>query len=89
MSTINEKIKEESADPAESRIASSWKEASKFPTKRLLDYIGPTGLWLLCYYLASIFMMIVLNIARLTSTQPKFRSDADAAFSNSGLKPRQ
>ena len=65
MSTINEKIEEE---PAESRIASSWKEASKFPTKRLLDYIGPTGLWLLCFYLASILMMIVLNIARLGFT---------------------
>ena len=26
---------------------------TKFPTKRLLDYIGPTGLWLICYYLAS------------------------------------
>ena len=68
MSTINEKIEKESAEPAESRIASSWKEASKFPTKRLLDYIGPTGLWLLCFYLASIFMMIVLNIARLGFT---------------------
>lgn len=65
MSTTNEKIEKESAEPAESRIASTWKEASKFPTKRLLDYIGPTGIWLLCYYLASIFMMIVLNIARL------------------------
>ncbi|NPE08871.1 MAG: hypothetical protein GNW80_11375 [Asgard group archaeon] len=68
MSTINEKIEKESAEPAESRIASTWKEASKFPTKRLLDYIGPTGLWILSFYLASIFMMIVLNIARLGFT---------------------
>ena len=68
MSTINEKIEKESAEPAESRIASGWKEASKFPTKRLIDYIGPTGLWLLCFYLASIFMMIILNIARLGFT---------------------
>jgi hypothetical protein len=65
MSTVNKKTEQESADPAESRIASAWKEAVKFPTKRLLDYIGPTGLWLICYYLASIFMMMVLNIARL------------------------
>jgi len=68
MSTINEKIEKESAEPAESRIASTWKEASEFPTKRLLDYIGPTGLWLLCFYLASILMMIVLNIARIGFT---------------------
>lgn len=68
MSTINEKIEKESAEPAESRIASTWKEASNFPTKRILDYIGPTGLWLICFYLASIFMMIVLNIARIGFT---------------------
>lgn len=68
MSTINEKIEKESAEPAESRIASSWKEASKFPAKRLLDYIGPTGLWLLCFYLASILMMVILNIARIGFT---------------------
>ncbi|MBK5114089.1 MAG: hypothetical protein KGD59_13945 [Candidatus Heimdallarchaeota archaeon] len=74
MSIINEKIEKETAEPAESRIASTWKEASKFPAKRLLDYIGPTGLWLLCYYLASVFMMIVLNIARLGWT-------AEAIFS--------
>ncbi len=68
MSAINEKIEKESAEPAESRIASTWKEASNFPTKRILDYIGPTGLWLICFYLASIFMMIVLNIARIGFT---------------------
>ncbi|MHA1531711.1 MAG: hypothetical protein ACTSR6_06905 [Candidatus Heimdallarchaeota archaeon] len=68
MSTINEKIEKESAEPAESRIASTWKEASEFPTKRILDYIGPTGLWLLSFYFASLFMMIVLNIARLGFT---------------------
>ncbi len=74
MSTMNEKIEQESADPAESRITSAWKEATKFPVKRLLDYIGPTGLWLICYYFAAILMMIILNIARLGWT-------AEAIFS--------
>ncbi|NHJ40409.1 MAG: hypothetical protein FK731_10290 [Asgard group archaeon] len=40
-------------------------EILKHPTKRFVDYIGPTGFWLLCYYIASLFMMIIVNIVRI------------------------
>ncbi|NHJ33219.1 MAG: hypothetical protein FK732_10170 [Asgard group archaeon] len=65
---MNEKNEEESTEPTESRIASVLKEVKTFPVKRLIDYIGPTGIWLLCYYVASLLMMIILNIARLGFT---------------------
>ncbi|NHJ86388.1 MAG: hypothetical protein FK734_13070, partial [Asgard group archaeon] len=47
------------------RLVNTWDEVKKYPVKKMIDYIGPTGIWLLSYYFASIFMMIVLNIARL------------------------
>jgi hypothetical protein len=46
-------------------IRVALKEVMKHPTKRVIDYIGPTGLWLFLYYASSLFVMIVINIARI------------------------
>jgi len=61
MSTSTEK----SGGETSQRKARVLEEIKDYPVKRFIDYVGPTGLWLFIYYLCSIFMMIVLNIARL------------------------
>ncbi len=67
MSTMNETkpVEADNAEEVESRIVKAWKEARKFPAKRMVDYLGPTGIWIFAYYFSSLFIMIVLNIARL------------------------
>ncbi len=67
MSTMNETkpVEVDNAEEVESRIVKAWKEAREFPAKRMVDYLGPTGIWIFAYYFSSLFMMIVLNIARL------------------------
>ncbi|MHA1774322.1 MAG: hypothetical protein ACTSXO_09395 [Candidatus Heimdallarchaeota archaeon] len=62
MSTSTESTVEESASQTKPRIID---EIKNYPVKRFIDYVGPTGLWLFLYYLFSLFMMIVLNIARI------------------------
>ncbi|NHK31581.1 MAG: hypothetical protein FK730_09530 [Asgard group archaeon] len=62
MSTETKANKEENDEIKKSRV--TWNEIIKHPTKRLIDYVGPTGIWLLSYYISSLFMMVVLNIAR-------------------------
>ncbi|MHA1739532.1 MAG: hypothetical protein ACTSXA_00965 [Candidatus Heimdallarchaeota archaeon] len=71
MSTINEsqsnaetQATEEKPKDFKSRLAAAWDEAKSFETKKLKNYIGPTGIWLLIYYGISLFVMIALNIAR-------------------------
>ena len=48
-----------------SRVAKAIQDAKNPEVKRLTDYIGPTGFWLFSYYVASIFIMICVNIARV------------------------
>ncbi|HUU77192.1 MAG TPA: hypothetical protein VMX55_02525 [candidate division Zixibacteria bacterium] len=62
MSTVNEE-KEKKA--FKSRVAETWDKMKSFEIKRFRDYIGPTGIWIITYYLTSIFIMIVMNIARV------------------------
>ncbi|NHJ48106.1 MAG: hypothetical protein FK733_09990 [Asgard group archaeon] len=63
MSTETDTPKKETSEIKKSRV--TWNEIKNHPSKRLVDYIGPTGFWLLIYYASSLFMMIVLNIARI------------------------
>ncbi|HUT80541.1 MAG TPA: hypothetical protein VMZ29_04990 [Candidatus Bathyarchaeia archaeon] len=57
--------KEETLEIQETRINVMWKQMKNQEIKRFIDYIGPTGIWLLLYYVFSLFMMIVLNIVRI------------------------
>ncbi|MFW9924333.1 MAG: hypothetical protein ACFFDW_13700 [Candidatus Thorarchaeota archaeon] len=62
MSTINE---EKEAPIQDSHVLSKWDQVKSFQTKRFKDYVGPTGIWMLTYYLVTIFVMICLNVARV------------------------
>jgi len=61
MSTVNE----EKEQQQESKVMSTWDKMKSFEVKPFKEYIGPTGVWMLAYYFSSIFLMIVLNIARV------------------------
>ena len=72
MSTTNEsqsnaetQATEEKPKDFKSRLAAAWEEAKSFETKKMKDYVGPTGIWLLIYYGISLFVMIAMNIARV------------------------
>jgi hypothetical protein len=92
--TPNEKEKSGNNSPSQEktpfkvRIKETLDEAMNFETKKIKHYIGPTGIWLLAYYFSSIFMMIILNIARVGfSGEAIFAAPAHFAqiFINYGL----
>ena len=62
MSTVNE---EKEQSQKESRTMRTWDKMKSFEVKRFRDYIGPTGIWMICYYVISIFIMICINVARV------------------------
>jgi len=65
MSTKSEASSIDAGKPAIKKSRVTWEEIKKHPTKRFIDYIGPTGIWILLYYVFSIFMMITLNLVRI------------------------
>ncbi|MBN1328431.1 MAG: hypothetical protein JXA54_03050 [Candidatus Heimdallarchaeota archaeon] len=56
---------EETSEKQKTSINVRWEQMKNQSTKRFIDYIGPTGIWLFLYYIFSLFMMIVLNIIRI------------------------
>jgi len=73
MSTTNENktnVEAQATEENESltfknRLVNAWDDAKSFKTKKMKNYIGPTGIWLLIYYGISLFVMICMNIARI------------------------
>lgn len=63
MSSETNANNEEKAKIKKSRITKG--EILNHPSKRIVDYVGPTGLWLLSYYITSLLTMIIVNIARV------------------------
>ncbi len=84
MSTINE----EKEQQHESKVMSTWDQMKSFKVKPFKQYLGPTGIWMLCYYFIMIFIMIAMNIARVGwSGEAIFAAPAHFAqlFLNYGL----
>ncbi|MEA2070004.1 MAG: hypothetical protein U9O98_01800 [Asgard group archaeon] len=92
MSTVtdqsNEKAEKEQKKSFKSRLKAAWKEARSYETKKMKNYLGTTGIWLLSYYVSSILIMIAMNIARVGwSAEAIFAAPAYFAqlFINFGL----
>ncbi len=84
MSTITK----EKEQQHESKVMSTWDKMKSFKAKPFKQYIGPTGVWMLCYYFISIFIMIAMNVARVGwSGEAIFAAPAHFAqlFLNYGL----
>ncbi len=84
MSTINE----EKDQQHESKVMATWDKMKSFKAKPFKQYVGPSGVWILCYYFISLFIMIAMNIARVGwSGEAIFAAPAHFAqlFLNYGL----